>query len=242
MEDLALAAALHFVYQGKSAIAEKNLFTVALGSDSISAAVYSRLSDDSALNKQLPWDSVHFFYTGARHMERGKAPSRDQAACAAIETIMEPLPVNVHRIKARYPSARGAAADYERQLRKFFALQPGQWPRFDLALLGLGADGRTASLYLNSKALRERERFVVAQRVGPKKAYAITLTVPVLNNAACVMILAAGDNKARLLRDVFTRRYQPVQYPAQLIRPKRGKLLWLIDERAGRLLRDMQNE
>ncbi len=242
VEDLALAGALHFVYQGKRAIEEKNLFTVAMSGDSLCAAVCSRLADDSALIQQLSWQSVHFFCTAARPMEREKAPHRDQMACAAMLKPLPLPPLNIHRIEAGYPSARAAAAAYERQLRKFFALKLGQWPRFDLVLLGIGADDPGAPLNPAGKALREEKHLVVAERIGPEKTCEIALSLAVLDHAACVIFLGAADPETSLLRHPSPRGYQPHPYSFRLIRPKRGKLLWLLDERAARLLGNIRNE
>ena len=238
VEDLALAAALHFVDQGKRAIDEKNLFTVALSSDSISAAVYSRLADDSALNRQLSWNAVHFFCAAARHVEWGKAPRQDQPACEKILKKLPLAPVNVHCIKARYLSARGAAADYERQLRKFFALKPGQLPRFDLVLLGMGVDGHAAWLYPGSKALRESKRLVIAHRLDATDDHGITMSLPVLNNAEGIIFIVSGEDKAGIAREVLDGEYRPHHYPAQIIETRNGKTLWLMDKAAARLLRD----
>jgi 6-phosphogluconolactonase len=236
--DLALAAALHFVYRGKSAIAEKNLFTVALSGDSMPNAAYLRLVDDTALNKQLPWGSVHFFCTDARYATRDKARRERRLAS---ESVLEKLPLppdNVHRIKGNLRSAGRAAYDYERHLRKFFALKPRQLPRFDLVLLGIGADGQIASLFPHSGALRKRKRLVIAERVDAMKGYRITMTVPVLNNAAHAIFLVSGEDKADALRAAINGDYQPLRYLAQLIRPRNGKTLWLIDRAAAVLLRN----
>lgn len=94
---------------------------------------------------------------------------------------------DVHRFRGDLCSARQAAAEYERQLRKFFAVKLEQVPRFDLVLLNVGADGHIASLFPGSKALRERKCLVVADRGDASPDYRITMTLPVLNDAACVI-------------------------------------------------------
>ncbi len=96
-------------------------------------------------------------------------------------------PENVHSIKRDYRSASQAAYEYERYLRKFFVVKPEQLPRFDLVLLGMETDGHITSLLPGSKVLLEQKRVVVANWVETRNAYRITMTVPVLNNAACVI-------------------------------------------------------
>ena len=98
------------------------------------------------------------------------------------------------------------ALDYEQTLRKFFGLQPGEFPRFDLALLGLGPDGHTASLFPGTTALNEKSRLVVANWVDKFQSYRITVTLPVLNRAACVMFLASGADKANIVQKYWRTR------------------------------------
>jgi 6-phosphogluconolactonase len=145
---------------------------------------------------------------------------------------------NVHRIKGNLRSAGRAAYEYERHLRRFFALKPRQLPRFDLVLLGIGADGHIASLFPHSDALRERKRLVVAERVDAMKGHRITMTVPVLNNAAYAIFLISGEARADALRAAIEGDDQLLRYHAQLIRPRNGKTLWLIDKAAAALLRN----
>lgn len=237
MEELALAAALHFVYRGKAAIEEKNLFTVALSCNSIPEGAYSRLTHDAALRRQLSWDSVHCFCTDAPHTGTTKPPSGDREGCARILEIFPRAP-NIHRIKVEYSTARRAAYDYERQLRKFFALSSGELPQFDLVLLGIGTDGHAASLYPGSEALRERKRLVMAHRLDAAGGHEITMTLPVLHNAGEIIFIVSGEEKADIAREVLDGEYRPHHYPAQAIETRRGKTLWLMDMAAARLLRD----
>ena len=146
------------------------------------------------------------------------------------------LRAHVHRIEGEHPDARQAAEDYEQTLRAFFHSSEGLLPRFDLVFLGLGPEGHTASLFPGTKGLHEEKRLVVSNWVGKFYTERITMTAPVLNNAACVIFLVSGGDKALPLKAVLEGPYEPEQLPAQLIRPKHGRLLWLIDEVAARLL------
>src|SRR5439155_979369 len=121
----------------------------------------------------------------------------------ALETLLSKVPVppgNVRRIPAESPDAAAAASAYESTLKSYFGLKEGQAPRFDLILLGLGADGHVASLFPGSEALREPRRLVTAPWVEPVRARRITLTPPVIRNAASVMVLVSGDANAEALR------------------------------------------
>jgi 6-phosphogluconolactonase len=96
-----------------------------------------------------------------------------------------------------------------------------------LILLGLGPDGHTASLFPGSAALNENKRLVVANWVEKFKTYRITFTFPVLNQAACVMFLASGADKAGMVREVLED--PQADLPSQNVRPTNGRLVWMLD-------------
>jgi 6-phosphogluconolactonase len=114
-------------------------------------------------------------------------------------------------------------------------LNDHDWPRFDLIFLGLGDDGHTASLFPGTNALSDVSSRVAANWVEKLKTFRITLTFPVLNNAANVIFLVSGESKAQILSAVL--RPGDRKYPAQGVQPENGRLLWLADEDAGQLLR-----
>ncbi len=145
---------------------------------------------------------------------------------------MPVAPGQVHRIKGELPNPQDAAAGYEAELRAFFRLAPGAWPRFDLVMLGLGADGHTASLFPGTTATTERARLVVATRVIELGVDRVTLTAPVLNRSARVAFLVAGAAKAEAVAAVIQGSPEPDRYPAQLVQPQDGELIWLLDEAA----------
>ena len=138
---------------------------------------------------------------------------------------------NVFRVPAENPDADAAASEYEAQLRKFFDLKRGEFPRFDLILLGLGPDGHTASLFPDSKALEETSRLVVANWVAKFNTHRITFTFPVLNQAADVMFMASGADKADMVHQVLETKPTP-PFPSQRVQPSNGKLLWMLDQAA----------
>src|SRR5260370_41804578 len=147
----------------------------------------------------------------------------------ANETLLSQVPIpaaNVFRVHAELV-ADAAAQQYEDQLRGFFRLSSGAWPRFDLIFLGLGDDGHTASLFPGSAALKETSRLVVANWVEKFHSYRITFTYPLLNHAAEIAFLVSGETKARILRDVLEPA-GTVSYPPQLVRPMDARLLCII--------------
>jgi 6-phosphogluconolactonase len=232
------SAAAMFVSTAVHAVRERGSFRVALAGGTTPKGVYSLLADDDRLRSQVAWDQVQFFWGDERHVGPDHADSNFRMA---QEAMLNRLPINasqVWRIKGEYPDAARAAEEYERDLWSAFGAGPegAEMPRFDLVLLGMGPDGHTASLFPGTDALRERRRLVVANRVEQLNTERITLTPPVLNNAAEVVFLVRGPDKAGALKAVIEGSYQPDQLPAQLIRPLHGRVLWLVDPSAARLL------
>jgi 6-phosphogluconolactonase len=153
----------------------------------------------------------------------------------AEETLLSKIPVppaNIFRIPAENPDASAVAESYEQTLRKFFALAPGEFPRFDFILLGMGPDGHTASLFPETAALQEKTRLVVANSVEKLHTSRITLTLPVLNAARCVAFLVSGADKAVMLHEVLEGQAPGERYPSKLVRPSDGKLIWFVDRAA----------
>jgi 6-phosphogluconolactonase len=133
---------------------------------------------------------------------------------------------NVHRIPAER-TPREASLAYEDELRRHFGIKRDQFPRFDIILLGLGEDGHTASLFPRSPALWEKERLVIDTYVDTIGSHRITLTLPVINNAAQLLFLVSGKGKADIVQQVFEDH--KVRYPAQMVKPVSGSLCWLVD-------------
>ncbi len=233
---LARAAAEVFIATATRAVKLNGKFAVALSGGSTPKALYSLLTTDKTLQSQVPWQQTYFFFGDERHVPPDHADSNFRTANEAMLSKMDVRREQVFRIKGEYDNAPKAAAEYEQALREFFHLAAGQFPRFDLVMLGMGPDGHTASLFPGTRALEEKNRLVVSNWVGKFYTHRITLTAPVLSHAACVMFMAHGQDKAQPLKAVLEGPYEPAQLPSQLIRPLNGTLLWLVDESAAALL------
>jgi 6-phosphogluconolactonase len=229
-QELFAAAAEEVVRTANEAVAKRGRFSIALSGGSTPKNLYNLLATNA--RTALPWDRMFFFWGDERHVPPNDPDSNYRMA---DEIMLSKIPVaagNVFRIKAENADAAAVAEAYEQTLRKFFALEPGQFPRFDLILLGMGPDGHTASLFPGTAALQERSRLVVANWVEKMKTHRITLTLPVLNAAHCVAFLVSGTDKATVLRAVLEENVPAEQYPSRLVRPSDGKLIWLIDRAA----------
>lgn len=230
------SAAEFFVSAAADAIQARGTYTVALAGGTTPKAVYSLLADDAALRSRVAWKSVEFFWGDERHVGPDHPESNFRMAWESMLSRLPIDPSHVWRIKGEYARASDAAEEYERDLRDVFGLDAEQMPDLDLVMLGLGADGHTASLFPGTEALHEQGRLVVANRVEQLQTDRITLTLPVLNNAEQVVFVVQGDGKAEALKAVIEGPYSPDRLPAQLICPTRGRLTWLADRSAARLL------
>jgi 6-phosphogluconolactonase len=231
LRELSREAAARFQRLAADRIAAAGRFSVALSGGSTPRALY-RLLGEPPFHETIDWPRVHLFWGDERFVPPDHPDSNYRLAQEAfISTV--PIPAgNVHPMPTEGSDPHAAAARYEETLRRFFASRP----RFDLVLLGLGADGHTASLFPGSPALDEDGRLVVAVYVPKLDAWRLTLTPPALRSARHVMFLVSGLDKASVLREVMEGPYDPHRLPAHLVRPETGELTWLVDEAAASLL------
>lgn len=244
-EELALKAARHFARLADQYVLGSGHFTVALSGGSTPRLMLENLAAEPFLDT-VPWSSIYFFWGD----ERCVAPDDPESNYRmAREALLSKVPVpeeNIFRIPAEMGDPEGAADDYSVRLAQFFIAGRGEnrsgtaplgsLPRFDLVFLGMGADGHTASLFPGTRALAAGERIAFANYVEKLDAHRVTLTAATINNARNVTFVVAGDDKAEALKEVLEGDYRPETYPSQLIRPRKGCLLWMVDERAARLL------
>lgn len=228
---IAKRAAEEFIKSASAAVLANGSFRVCLAGGSTPKNLYALLASDP-LRGQLPWDKMQLFFGDERHVEPTHPDSNFRMATETLISKVPLKPEQVHRIKAENPDTEQAAREYEQVLRSQFHLAAGEAPRFDLALLGMGNEGHTLSLFPGTKALRDNGRLVVRNWVGKLFAERVTLTAPAVNNAALVIFMVAGVDKALALKAVLEGPYEPEQLPAQLISPKNGRLLWLVDAAA----------
>jgi 6-phosphogluconolactonase len=229
-QELFEAAAEEVVNAANQAIAERGRFTLALSGGSTPKALFTLLATNA--RSALAWDRTYFFWSDERHVPPTDADSNYRMA---LEAMLSKVPVpagNVFRIPAEMKDAAAAAEAYEQTLRKFFGVEPGHFPHFDLILLGLGPDGHTASLFPGTVALREKSRLVVANWVEKLKAHRITFTLPLLNAARKVMFLVSGTDKAAVLKSVLESDAPGEQFPAKLVQPDDGTVIWFVDRAA----------
>jgi 6-phosphogluconolactonase len=231
--ELARAAAEEVVRLAGDAVRARGRFTFVLSGGSTPRSLFRLLADpDESFRDRIEWSAVHVFWGDERCVPPDHPDSNYRMA---REALLDHVPIpadHVHRIPAEDPDPQNAAARYDTELRTSFSLADGELPRFDLILLGLGPDGHTASLFPGNAAVREQQRRVIAPFVDKFNAHRITFTAPVINHAAAVIFLVSGEEKAAALAAVVEGEPQVDLYPAQIVRPEDGMLLWLVDRAA----------
>jgi len=200
---------------------------IALSGGATPRLLYERLA--AAHADAVPWRDVHLWWGDERYVPPHDARSNLRMARDALIDRVPIPPANLHPMPTTLPDPNAAARAYEQALENGFGTP---LPRFDVVLLGLGGDGHTASLFPGSPALREMTRRVVATQAPSAPATRLTLTYPVLNNAASVQFVVTGTEKAPVLRRVLQQECTPDECPASGVRPSRGELIWWLDAAA----------
>jgi 6-phosphogluconolactonase len=230
-EELSRAAAREFAAGAEEAIEERGRFAVVLAGGSTPETMYGILARDYI--GRIDWNNVYVFFGD----ERAVPPHHEDSNLKmASEVLLDHVPVgNVHRIRGELPPEEAAEA-YEEELRTFFRTE--DVPRFDLILLGIGADGHTASLFPETPAIEVHDRWVVANPVPRLDTTRITLTIPVIDAARAIIFLVEGEDKAEALREILEGDADPRAYPAKLVQPPGGPK-WMVDQSAASLLSEL---
>jgi 6-phosphogluconolactonase len=229
-------AADEFVTAASGAVAQHGVFNVAFAGGSTPKSLYALLADDAAYRARIAWEKMRVFFGDERHVPPDHSDSNFQMASEALFSKGLLKPEQIARIKGEYPDTEKAALEYEQVLRAYFQLRDGEYPRFDLVLLGMGDEGHTLSLFPGTKALQPGGRIVVRNWVGKFFTDRVTITAETANHANRVMFMITRADKAPALKAVLEGPYEPEQLPAQFIQPRSGNALWLIDRDAAKML------
>ena len=226
-EAMAHEAATIIAGQCSEAIAKRGVFSIALSGGKTPIPLY-RLLSTPQWAKALDWSKTVVYWADERCVPPESEDSNYRLARTELLSHVEAT--RFYRMKGE-DMPQAAAEAYSKLLADHFCLIPGEFPRFDCILLGVGTDGHTASLFSGDPALMDRDN-LVADVYNPKqKTPRLTLTLPVLNNARCCIFLASGRVKNHVLSTALNLMAAPV-LPAQMVRPHNGKLCWIIDNTA----------
>ena len=226
---LAARACEEVLKAAREALEARGVFHLALSGGSTPKLLYRALADSAADCSR--W---HVHFGDERCVPPDHADSNFRMANEAWLGRGQVPAAQVHRIRGEL-DPREAALDCERELVASFG---GAEPRLDLALLGLGTDGHTASLFPGSSALAETTARVAATHVEKLGVQRITLTLPMLNESRAVLFLVAGADKVNALRELVHGDGSAPTLPAALVRPREGNVTWMVDGAAAAGLQD----
>ena len=212
------------------AVEEHGRFLLALSGGRTPELVYNRLTAVSSANE---WTSTEFFFGDERCVPPDHPDSNYNLAEQALFRPLNIRQDHIHRMRGEHPNPDVAARDYEDELRSMTHTASGKWPHLDLVMLGVGNDGHTASLFPGTEALHERRRWVTVGHAPSGPTTRLTLTLGVINQATVVLFLANGESKAGIVKRILEPQQESDRLlPSALVRPERGRLMWLLDRPA----------
>jgi 6-phosphogluconolactonase len=235
-EDLCEKVVQEILCFSNETIETQGRFTMVLSGGSTPKGIYQCMASDFYRNK-FDWEKIHFFWGDERWVPPEDPKSNYRMVSEALLTKIKILPGNIHRIQTTNCDLQASARLYEEIISDFFNLKKGDFPRFDLILLGLGTDGHTASLFPGNPALLVKDRLVTTVPKSAMSEPRISLTIPAINHADMVFFLVSGDEKAGIVAKVL-KDNNGHGFPANEISPSHGKLCWFLDKAAARSYRE----
>ena len=226
IDTLSYEAAQYVVRIASESIVTRGRFTIALSGGTTPRTLYGLLGGEPYLS-QIDWALVHIFWSDERCVP---PDSPDSNYHMAQEVLLSRIPIpaqQVHRMPADQPDRDAASQAYAEEMQRTFGTNG--IPSFDLIQLGMGPEGHTASLFPHQASLHEQQRLVIPVSVPKPPPDRLTFTPPVLNAARNVLFLVTGADKADALHAVLEGPYQPDEYPAQIVRPPHGEVVWMLD-------------
>ena len=233
IDTLSRDAAQHIVGIASASIAERGLFTIALSGGNTPRKTY-RLLGSEPYSSQIDWKLVHIFWSDERCVPPDSPDSNYRMAHEELLSKISIPALQVHRMPADLPDRDAAAQEYSDEMRRIFGKDI---PDFDLIQLGMGPEGHTASLFPHQASLHETQRLVMPVSVPKPPPDRLTFTPPLLNAARNVLFLVTGEDKADALKKVLEGKYEPDEYPAQIVSPPGGEVEWIVDRDAAKELR-----
>jgi 6-phosphogluconolactonase len=225
----------HLVMQvARESADARGRFVMALSGGTTPKGLFQQLTEEPYLSL-IPWAKTHVFWVDERHVPLTHETSNYRMA---QEFLLSKAPIPKENI---FPATQGtlpvekAASAYEIKMGKFFGAE--KLPQFDLALMGMGEDGHTASLFPGFPQVNELERWVVGYFVDEARKERISLTFPVLNASRLLLVLLEGKKKAERVKDVLEGPSDPPRLPIQYLRPTDGRLIFAMDAAAASLLK-----
>jgi len=229
-EDLCEKVTQEILDLSNKKIALEGQFSLVLSGGSTPQGIYQCMASPSYQHK-FQWGKIHFFWSDERWVPPEDQRSNYRMVSQALLTKVKIPPENIHPLQTKDGDIQASVRLYEETIYHFFKLKKGDFPRFDLVLLGIGQDGHTSSLFPGNPALLVKDSLVVSasQKGIPEKR--ITLTLPAINHAQMVFFLISGPDKAEIVSKVLENE-KGSGFPANEINPAQGGICWFLDKAA----------
>jgi len=233
IETLSHEAARYVVRIATEAIATNRRFTIALSGGSTPKKLYGLLAEEP-YRSQINWAMVDIFWSDERCVPP-ESPDSNYLMAQQVLLSKIPIPANqIHRMPADQADADAASYAYTLEMQQTFGTDGV--PSFDLLQLGMGPEGHTASLFPHQPSLHEQQRLVMPVTVPKPPPPRLTFTPRLLNAATHVLFLATGAEKQDAVKAVLEGDFQPDEYPAQIVQPTKGEVMWMLDTAAAEKL------
>lgn len=215
-----------------TAIKDHGKFHIALAGGNTPRALYELLAGEDYAG-EIDWQHVNFYFSDERSVPLDHEQSNFRMAHEAMLDKLSIPSTNIFPLIPDLDNLENSAQHYEKILKRELPLSSDGLPVFDLILLGMGGDGHTASLFPESAILQDKSNLVSKVYVEKLQTWRVSFTYPLINNAAHIAILVAGDDKAAKLKQIFVDKAG--DSPVEKIEPK-GELRWYLDSTAAKYI------
>lgn len=207
---------------------KKEIMTVALSGGSTPAILFAELSTYS---QRPEWQWTKIFWSDERMVSPDHPQSNYKLAKFLLLDQVGILESHIFRVPTALPPPE-AAKHYERLIRQEVPAGKDGLPQFDWIFLGVGEDGHTASLFPGADTLQIKDE-LCAMAVNPESGqYRVTFTLPLINRARKVAFLVIGHSKSKVVADILLEKPHARNYPAAMVHPLQGELVWYLDQKA----------
>ncbi|KAK1419886.1 hypothetical protein QVD17_29307 [Tagetes erecta] len=242
LDELSTDLADYIAELSEASVKERGFFAIALSGGSVITLMRNLCG--APYSKTVDWSKWYIFWVDERVVSKSHVDSNYKLAKDHLLCKLPIVPSHVHSINDSL-TAEEAANEYEFVIRQLVRTRVvnvsdvSDCPKFDLILLEMGPDGHVASLIPDHPVLEEKNEWVTFITTSPNPPpERITFTLPVINSAANVVVVATGGRKAEAVQlaidDVGPDG--PV-LPARMVEPIVGKLVWFFDNQAASKLK-----
>lgn len=201
---------------------------IALSGGSTPAILFDILAADYA--QEMPWSKLHFWWGDERCVPPTDEQSNYKMTFDHLLSKVEMPEANIHRVKGEL-DPEVANENYITAIKAEVPFNAGL-PVFDLIILGMGADGHTASIFPHEIELLESDQICAVATHPESGQKRVSLTGKVINNANAVSFLVTGSSKADRIDEIFNKKAGYEKLPSSYIKPVNGELNFYFDKAA----------